>query len=101
MSGGYTMKLKRYQDTTANGLTNCIIDWINYNGGYANRINTQGDIHAIINGRHLTIEIEIGKDELSEHQLYEMLRIIKAGGLYFVARDMETFVKYYKETFIN
>jgi hypothetical protein len=31
-----------YNDTTSNGLTKDIVDWINYSGGDANRINTQG-----------------------------------------------------------
>jgi hypothetical protein len=41
-SGGDTMKLKPWNDKTTNGLTKAIIDWITYSGGYANRINTQG-----------------------------------------------------------
>ena len=44
MSGGYEMKIIPYKDDTANGLTKCIVDWINFNGGYANRINTQGQV---------------------------------------------------------
>lgn len=31
-----------YKDKKANGLTRCIIDWIKYNGGQAERINTMG-----------------------------------------------------------
>lgn len=41
-SGGDTMKIKPYNDTTTNGLTKAIIDWLTYSGHYANRINTQG-----------------------------------------------------------
>lgn len=33
---------KIYSDKTANGLTNCIIDFLKYNGCYANRISTTG-----------------------------------------------------------
>lgn len=40
LSGGYTQKVKPYTDKTANGLTRCIIDWITYNGGDAQRINS-------------------------------------------------------------
>ena len=32
----------KYIETTANGLTRCIVDWINFNGGQAERINTTG-----------------------------------------------------------
>src|SRR5450432_1936458 len=76
-SGGYTMEVKSYSDKTANALTKSIIDYIKFNGGDANRINTQGtmrkikgkatwtpggirkgtaDIHAIFQGRHISIE---------------------------------------------
>jgi hypothetical protein len=41
-SGGDTMKITAYSDKTANGLTKCIVDFLNYSGFYANRINTQG-----------------------------------------------------------
>ena len=32
----------KYRDDTANGLTRCIIDFIRFNGGQAERINTMG-----------------------------------------------------------
>ncbi len=129
LSGGYSMKLKRYNETTANGLTKCIMDFINFSGGNANRINVQGqlrkvrvglpislyghnfrytpsstnkgtaDIHAIVKGRHVSIEVKIGKDKQSEHQVKEMNRVTAAGGLYFIARDMQSFVEWYKKTF--
>lgn len=131
LSGGFEMKIKRYDDRTANGLTKCIIDWINFSGGHANRISVMGtvrkekiplafgnvreiirytpattrkgtaDIHAIIQGRHLSIEVKIGRDRLSEHQLAEQSRVTEAGGKYFVATDMESFVSFYKQNFTH
>lgn len=128
-SGGSTMRLKPFTDITSNGLTNCIIDWINCSGGTANRINVQGqfrkekihlafgnarevtrftpsttrrgtaDIHAVMIGRHLSIEVKIGADKLSEAQLQEQRRITAAGGLYFVARDMQSFVDWFTAVF--
>lgn len=128
-SGGRTMKLKPFTDATANGLTNCIIDWINGSGGTANRINTQGqvrkervefagnqhkdfirfttsttrkgtaDIHGVMNGRHLSIEVKIGADRLSKEQIKEQERITAAGGLYFVARNMQSFVTWFRNEF--
>lgn len=41
-SGGDKMIIKPYSDTNTNGLTKCIIDWLQFKGHYANRINTQG-----------------------------------------------------------
>ena len=34
--------LNDWKDTSANGLTKCIISWINLNGGQAERISSQG-----------------------------------------------------------
>ena len=129
LSGGFDMKTKPYTDKTSNGLTKAITDYINFKGGLANRINTQGqpriekiqlvggksmdklsfttsmtnkgtaDLHAIVKGRHLSIEIKVGRDRVSDHQLKEQERVTRAGGLYFVARDMESFIQWYKTTF--
>lgn len=41
-SGGFKMKIKPYSDKTANQLTRSIIDFLNFSGHYANRINVQG-----------------------------------------------------------
>lgn len=128
-SGGRTMKLKPYNDTTSNGLTNCIIDWINYSGGHAMRINTQGqvrkekielafgnkreivrftpsttakgtfDITATINGRSVKIEVKIGRDRMSEAQLRQQAKEEAAGALCFIARDMQSFVEWFNYHF--
>ncbi|MCW3108474.1 MAG: hypothetical protein JWQ09_2980 [Segetibacter sp.] len=128
-SGGRTMKLKPYNDTTANGLTNCIIDWINYSGGHATRINTQGqvrkekielafgnkreivrftpsttakgtfDITATIQGRSVKIEVKIGRDKLSDAQINQQQKEEAAGALCFVARDMSSFIEWFTAIF--
>jgi hypothetical protein len=120
LSGGYKMKTKAYTDKSANGLTKCIVDFINYSGGSATRINTTGqrrkingtyhwtfgttrkgtaDIHAIYQGRHISIEVKIDKDRLSKYQLSEAERIRRAGGYYVVATDMQTFLEWFYDTF--
>ena len=120
LSGGDKMKIKPYNDTTANGLTKCIIDWITYNGGSATRISCTGqirridgvmkwtpgntrngtaDIHACIKGRHCSIEVKIGRDRMSDDQHKEQSRIQAAGGLYYVATNMQSFVEWYNKTF--
>jgi hypothetical protein len=119
-SGGSNMKLKLWSDSNANGLTSCIIDWITLNGGSATRINCTGlvrkingvtkyvpsstrrgtaDIHACIKGRHCSIEVKIGADSMSEYQYNEQARITAAGGLYYVAKDMASFVEWYSNSF--
>jgi len=120
-------KANSYNDKTANGLIRCIYEWLKFNNHYVNRINTQGqvrvekvqlahggvrenikwttgttnkgtaDIDSIINSRPVKIEVKVGKDHLSTDQIKEMNRVLKAGGIYYVAHDMESFVKWYDD----
>lgn len=120
-SGGDTMKLRPYTDKTANGLATCIIDYIRFSGGDAQRINTTGmmrkiggqmkwthsgsrrgaaDIHAIVGGRAVSVEIKTGRDKQSEAQKKEQARIEAAGGLYVIASSMIEFLKWYKLHFV-
>lgn len=41
-SGGYNQRIKPYSDTTSNGLTKCILDFLNFSGHWAVRVNVQG-----------------------------------------------------------
>lgn len=41
-SGGYSQRIKPYSDTTSNGLTRCILDFLNFSGHWAVRVNVQG-----------------------------------------------------------
>ena len=113
-----------YKDSTANGLTRAICDYINYNGYQAERINTMGtarekkttagkvigvtwtkgtstagsaDISATIKGRSVKIEIKIGKDRQSEAQKRYQENIEKAGGTYIIAKDFDSFVEWYNK----
>jgi hypothetical protein len=116
-----------YKDSTANGLTRAICDYINYNGYQAERINTMGtarekkttagkvigvtwtkgtstagsaDISATIKGRSVKIEVKIGKDRQSDAQKRYQENIEKAGGIYIIAKDFDSFVEWY-ENFIQ
>jgi len=109
----YALPKALLSDKTANGLTRCIMDFIRLNGGYCVRVNTQGqfragkgwtkstttkgtpDITAIVNGKGISIEVKIGKDKLSEHQVKQSEAICSAGGLYYVATNFEDFYKWY------
>lgn len=107
----------KYSDKTANGLTKCIIDFIQYNGGQAERISvvsrkvagkfvkstmTKGtaDISATIKGLSVKIEVKIGKDRQSEEQKRYEQDIINAGGYYFIAKDFTSFYEWYNNNFI-
>jgi hypothetical protein len=116
-----------YKDSTANGLTRAICDYINYNGYQAERINTMGtarekkttagkvigvtwtkgtstagsaDISATIKGRSVKIEVKIGKDRQSDAQKRYQESIEKAGGTYYIARNFDSFVEWY-ENFVQ
>lgn len=130
----YAIPQPKYRDNTANGLTRCIIDFINFKGGQAERINNTGrylnggkaknllsgidvqlpgkfipgtgtkgtaDISATINGRSVKIEVKIGKDKQSQHQLQYQRKIEEAGGIYIIAKDFEGFYSWYLMTFEN
>jgi hypothetical protein len=113
-----------YKDSTANGLTKAICDYINYNGYQAERINTMGtarekkttagkvigvtwtkgtstagsaDISATIKGRSVKIEVKIGKDRQSDAQKRYQENIEKAGGTYIIAKDFDSFVEWYNQ----
>jgi len=115
-----------YKDSTANGLTKAICDFINYQGYQAERINTMGtarekkttagkvigvtwtkgtstagsaDISATIKGRSVKIEVKI-KDRQSEAQKRYQEHIEKAGGIYKIFRDFDSFVEWY-ENFVS
>ncbi len=122
LSGGSKMKVKAYKDTTTNGLTNSIMDFLKFNRHYANRINSMGlmrkingemkytpsstrkgvaDIHSIINGKHCSIEVKCKatNDRMSKEQTRERALIESSGGIYFIAEDMESFINWYYQAF--
>jgi hypothetical protein len=117
------MKPRAYDPKTANGLTKMIVDWIKYNGGQAERISTTGryivaqkkwikgsgtkgsaDISAIIkNNKGIAIpckiEVKIGRDKQSEDQVKYQQAIEKAGGIYYIAKDFDSFYEWYNLNF--
>lgn len=114
------MKTYAWTDKTANGLTRCIVDYIKFIGGFASRINSTGmmrkvngqmrwthstttkgiaDIMATIQGRAVHIEVKIGKDCMSEAQHKVAAQVRASGGLYFVAKDMTSFLEWYDGVF--
>ncbi len=118
LSGAERMKIKSYSDKNANSLTAAIVDYINFKGGSATRINSIGmirkinnqmrwtagttrrgtaDIHAVYQGKHLSIEIKIGTDKLSPYQLAERERVRNAGGYYFTAKDFPSFLEWFEK----
>jgi hypothetical protein len=129
----YTYPRPTYTDKNANGLTKCIVDFITFSGGQAERISSEGkivdkrktyrdvigravtvggiqrtyssttngtaDISATIMGRSVKIEVKIGKDRQSEAQKRYQEGVERAGGIYYIARDFQTFYDWFLKTF--
>ena len=49
------------------------------------------DLHAVINGRHVSAEIKWGKDRLSADQKRTAQQVQASGGLYLTVKDYDTF----------
>jgi len=103
---------RKYRDDTANGLTKCIVDYAKLTGAFASRLNNTGiyrngkftrstarrglpDVLVTRDGISIFIEVKAGRDRMSHHQ--EAIRDDQqqAGGLYYVARNFESFKQWY------
>ncbi|WP_128547770.1 hypothetical protein [Larkinella soli] len=95
---------------TTNGLTRAILQTFEAFGFYVTRVQSQGqydprtkrfragqtkrgtaDLHGVINGQHVSIEIKFGKDRMSDAQRKTQQQIEQSGGIYYVARDFASF----------
>lgn len=104
----------QFRDDTANGLTRCIVKYISICGGFASRVNNQGtydakrkryrpstarrglpDILATWKGQSLFIEVKVGRDRMSEHQMKVQQEQEQSGGLYFVAHNFTAFKQWF------
>lgn len=104
--------------TKSNSLTKAIIDFIHLKQGAAFRVNTTGiydeelqqwkktgmepgfsDIQACCQGRALYVEVKIGKDKQSKEQKAFQIKVEKAGGLYYIAKEILFFVSWFNVKF--
>ena len=116
---GFYCSPKMPKVNTANGLTQFIINFIDWNGYHANRISSAGrfmpatnkwdkgsfipsttkkgtaDISAVLKGRAVMIEIKIGSDRPSAYQLEQQQLIRAAGGVYEFVSTPEGFFAVY------
>lgn len=53
------------------------------------------DISATINGRSVKIEVKICHDKMSEAQKKYQADIERAGGVYYIAKDFQSFYEFY------
>ena len=66
-------------------------------GKYIKGSGTKGsaDISATIKGKSIKIEVKIGKDKQSEAQIEYQKAIERAGGIYFIAKNFDSFYEFY------
>lgn len=122
LSFGFAQQASRSQET-ANGLTLKIINFIKREGWQAERISVVGrpltqkqggreyiigwvqshmtvgtaDISATIKGHSVKIEVKIGKDRQSNAQINYQQDVERAGGIYYIARNFDTFLTWYRQ----
>lgn len=106
------LTIKPLRDDTANGLTECICKWLTLHGYFAARVNTTGiynvklgryvkggstrgmaDITAVVNGRHVSIEVKVGKDKPRTEQLDVQKKVERAGGVYIFVYSFDDFLE--------
>ncbi len=120
----YAIPKKVYTEKTANGLTKAVCDCIELHGYQAERINSTGqqinvngksrwikgsstngtaDISSTIAGRSVKLEIKCrytGDHYQSKDQKNYQKSVEKAGGVYLVVRDFDSFYSWFK-TFVE
>lgn len=124
-----------YNPNSANGLTKCILDFVNLSGYLAERTGTEGrvidnrktytdvigrqktigsvkriktsglvgssDLKLYINGKIVAIEIKIGRDRQSQAQKEYQERMEKAGGIYLIIKDFDSFYVWFQDFIKN
>jgi hypothetical protein len=60
-------------------------------------VKGSADISATIKGRSVKVEVKYNKDRMSEHQKAYAERTIQSGGIYYIARDFDSFKEWYDE----
>jgi Holliday junction resolvase-like predicted endonuclease len=103
--------------SAANSLTKAIINYITLKGGYAVRINTQGqydekrgiwrkshtrlgtsDVIACYRGQFVSVEVKVGKDRQSPEQVKTEQDVKRAGGLYWMVRTLDEFIELFENS---
>lgn len=109
-----------YRDRDANGLTRCIVDYLNYSGYFATRLAGTGtyrddikkyipsqqraglpDVMAVVMGRAVFVEVKAGKDHLSENQKATIAALSQAGAWCIVVHSFEEFHRWFTAQFCS
>ena len=110
----------KYSDRDANGLTRCIVDYLNYSGHFATRLQSTGqyradlkrfigsqqraglpDVFAVVEGRAVFAEVKIGRDSLSQTQKDTISDLENAGAACHVSKDFQGFYDWFTAHFLT
>lgn len=85
---------KHYTDVVGFNRTVGSIQWIPGTGQKGT-----ADVSATYNGVSLKIEVKIGRDQQSQAQVAYQRQIEMSGGVYYIAKDFESFYHWFTEKF--
>ncbi len=71
------------------------LEWV-----YGNTMKGSADIHTLINGKAVYLEVKINKDFQKPAQIEYQKQVEQSGGIYLILKDFETFFNWYN-TFRN
>jgi hypothetical protein len=111
----HAMPKARFSDKDTNSLTKAVLRWLELNGHYCSRIQSQGqynptlklwtkstvkrgiaDILTIIAGQTVMIEIKCGRDKQSPYQKETQIEVEQSGGTYLIVKSFDEFMTWYK-----
>ena len=87
-------RTKTFTDVTGHVRTIGRVEWIPGTG-----TNGSADLSGTIAGRSVKIEVKLGADRQSKAQCEYQKAIESAGGLYFIAKDFDSFLNWYHLNF--
>ncbi|MFD1144549.1 VRR-NUC domain-containing protein [Larkinella insperata] len=110
----------KYSDRDANGLTRCIVDYLNLSGHFGTRLASTGtyradlqkfvhsqqraglpDVFGVVDGRAVFVEVKVGKDRLSDVQKQTIHQLEQAGAWVYVADSFQGFYDWFKVEFLT
>jgi len=87
-------RTKTFTDVIGRSRTIGRVEWIPGTG-----TNGSADISAVIASRAVKIEVKIGNDRQSAAQRNYQKQVVSAFGIYYLARNFESFVAWYEQMF--
>lgn len=110
----------QYSDKDANGLTRCIVDYLNLLGHFSTRLASMGtyradlqkfvhsqqkagllDVFGVVEGRAIFVEVKVGKDRLSDVQKQTITQLKQAGAWVYVADTFQGFYDWFTIEFLT